>query len=256
MSRSRLIRRTGTRSLAQNAPSFWSTTKSKRWHPQKSLRSKNQSFPYAVTTTDWKHSRYEEASLRAALAGDGDYRHCFSPTCNAGQLHTGGADEPIFRCGACGHKHCVACEANWHEDETCTQYQDRRRVERGVENDQSQQEVEKLSKPCPKCKVPIEKNNGCDHMTCQYLLLALLLLDTDTCLRLKMPPPLLLDLLGWISANIRSRKPPTRGRLHTLSRASIRWRARSSKTQSRRSETMTKFIHRPHSLEGRVGFKS
>lgn len=117
-------------------------------------------------TSSEKFEKYEEASLRAALAGDGDYRHCFSPTCNAGQLHTGGADEPIFRCGACGHKHCVACEANWHEDETCTQYQDRRRVERGVENDQSQQEVEKLSKPCPKCKVPIEKNNGCDHMTC------------------------------------------------------------------------------------------
>ncbi|KAH0264305.1 hypothetical protein KCU91_g12141, partial [Aureobasidium melanogenum] len=116
-------------------------------------------------TSAEKFEKYEEASLRAALAEDGDYRHCFSPTCNAGQLHTGSEDEPIFRCGTCGHKHCVACEANWHEDETCTQCQDRRRVERGVENDQSQQEVEKLSKPCPKCKVPIEKNYGCDHMT-------------------------------------------------------------------------------------------
>jgi hypothetical protein len=132
-----------------------------------------------------RFAKYEQASLRSALASDGDYRHCLSTECDAGQVHVGGSDEPIFRCQACGHKHCVACESLWHENETCEQYQQRHQEEQRLRqeqeqlNEQSRAVVDQISKPCPRCKVPIEKNNGCDHMTCggfsriEYLIMIL-----------------------------------------------------------------------------------
>ncbi|KAI4721530.1 hypothetical protein E4T48_02122 [Aureobasidium sp. EXF-10727] len=120
-----------------------------------------------MTTTE-NFAKYEQACIRATLAADPDFRHCLSTACESGQLHPGGADEPIFRCQECGHKHCVVCEANWHEDQTCEEFEAAREVERqrNAENEQSQKEVDKISKPCPECRVPIQKNQGCDHMTC------------------------------------------------------------------------------------------
>lgn len=111
--------------------------------------------------------KYEEGSLKAALASDPDYRTCFSPTCKSGQLHPNKEDEPIFRCQDCGHKHCVICEVPWHEDETCEDYKTRILLARGDENEQSDKIVQKISKPCPSCHSRIEKFHGCDHMTCE-----------------------------------------------------------------------------------------
>jgi hypothetical protein len=123
-------------------------------------------FDISTDMTDQGRSRYEQACVKATLAADPDFRYCFSTTCESGQLHPGGANEPIFRFQECGHKHCVACQANWHQDQTCEEFQPT--LQRwNAENEQSQQEVEKTSKPCPKCSVPIQKNHGCDHMTCQ-----------------------------------------------------------------------------------------
>ncbi|KAG9674625.1 hypothetical protein KCU95_g11718, partial [Aureobasidium melanogenum] len=116
-------------------------------------------------TTARNFAKYEQACIRATLAADPDFRYCLSTTCKSGQLHPGGTDEPIFRCEHCGHKHCIVCEANWHQDQTCEDFQAlRQRLH--AENERSQQEVKKLSKPCPGCSVPIQKDRGCDHMTC------------------------------------------------------------------------------------------
>ena len=125
-------------------------------------------FKSAANMTDQGRSRYEQACIKATLAADPDFRHCFSSTCESGQLHPGGEDEPIFRCQECGHKHCVVCQANWHEDQTCEEFQASRQREREEEDEQSKDEVSKISKPCPECNVPIQKNYGCDHMTCRY----------------------------------------------------------------------------------------
>lgn len=135
-------------------------------------------FVSSSGNADKKQCRYEQACIRATLAADPDFRYCLSTTCKSGQLHPGGTDEPIFRCEHCGHKHCIVCEANWHQDQTCEEFQAvRRRLH--AENERSQQEVKKLSKPCPGCRVPIQKNRGCDHMRCQYRSMLSALLNAD-----------------------------------------------------------------------------
>lgn len=151
-------------------------------------------------STDGGRSRYERASIRATLTADPDFRFCFSMACESGQLHPGGASEPIFSCQVCRHKHCVVCETNWHEDQTCEEFQ--AELHRNTENDEkSEKEVEKISKPCPECRVPIQKNKGCDHMTCQYSLPSTIRYNTDKFSRLEMPPSILLDLLGFVCRN-------------------------------------------------------
>ncbi|KAI4738723.1 hypothetical protein E4T50_10806 [Aureobasidium sp. EXF-12298] len=122
--------------------------------------------PITLTYKEVENMTNAENFANATLAADQDFRHCFSTTCDSGQIHPGGADEPIFRCQECGHKHCVACQANWHQDQTCEEFQ-ALREKRNVEDEKSQQEVNKISKQCPKCTVAIQKNTGCDHMTCQ-----------------------------------------------------------------------------------------
>jgi len=72
-------------------------------------------------------------------------------------------DDDIFTCKECGHKACVPCDRPWHDGETCKMF--KKRLEE--ENKQSEELIEKVCKACPKCKKPIEKNGGCDHMYCE-----------------------------------------------------------------------------------------
>ena len=58
-----------------------------------------------------------------------------------------------------------ATDAQWHADATCEQYAQWKRD--NARGDQAYEEyVAAHTKKCPSCHVPIEKNSGCNHMTC------------------------------------------------------------------------------------------
>lgn len=77
------------------------------------------------------------------------------PDCGSGQYSSGN----IFTCAECEVKSCVHCAAEWHEAETCDDYQSR--VKRRPEEEAaSELEVSKVSKPCPACKVKIAKTES------------------------------------------------------------------------------------------------
>ncbi|OAG10417.1 uncharacterized protein CC84DRAFT_1047161, partial [Paraphaeosphaeria sporulosa] len=115
-------------------------------------------------------SQYDMFSMRDALGQVSNFRWCRNPACTSGQEHDD--DGYIFTCVACGHKACVTHDVNWHEGETCDEYT--YRVSGAKEREQKAQEeasvaaISKLSKKCPgpDCAFNIEKNAGCDHMTC------------------------------------------------------------------------------------------
>lgn len=71
------------------------------------------------------------------------------------------------QCPACAKSFCFQCKVDWHSDTTCEKYQEWAR-ENGQAEALTFQLLNRMdAKQCPKCNSWIEKNMGCDHMTCQ-----------------------------------------------------------------------------------------
>ncbi|EXX57176.1 hypothetical protein GLOIN_2v1725015 [Rhizophagus irregularis DAOM 181602=DAOM 197198] len=106
--------------------------------------------------------RYDVALLRHTLRQMKDFRWCKRTNCGWGQIHNGGDDAPIVTCKACGAKSCFTHDVPWHEDSSCSKFAEQLLRDTAA----NQAYYDRHTKNCPKCKMPIEKNDGCEHMTC------------------------------------------------------------------------------------------
>ena len=75
-------------------------------------------------------------------------------------------------CETCGGRYCVDCRIEWHAGTSCKKIQQQKQKEqrqRSEEQKLSAMFVEKECKRCPneECGVPIQKTDGCDHITCK-----------------------------------------------------------------------------------------
>lgn len=65
----------------------------------------------------------------------------------------------------CGKEFCFACCEPHHSPATCEMITEwNKRIKEGKENDAW---LNANTKTCPKCKNPVEKNGGCNHVTCR-----------------------------------------------------------------------------------------
>ncbi|OCK96270.1 uncharacterized protein K441DRAFT_553141 [Cenococcum geophilum 1.58] len=122
--------------------------------------------------------RFDALSAREALNDDPNFRWCRRAGCKSGQIHENGTgtDGKIFQCVVCNFKVCTVHEDTWHEGETCKEYDYRTsgRKERDQKalDEASLKAIRKFAKKCPgkrgKCGWNIEKNDGCDLMTCKF----------------------------------------------------------------------------------------
>lgn len=74
-------------------------------------------------------------------------------------------DGDILTCDHCGKKTCVRHKIRWHTGMTCAQYD--LSLTASKNNMATNRWLRTNTKQCPKCAVNIEKNDGCDHMTCR-----------------------------------------------------------------------------------------
>ncbi|KAF7954192.1 hypothetical protein EAE96_005323 [Botrytis aclada] len=109
--------------------------------------------------------RFDRKSLLSCIRSDSNFTNCLGPGCKDGQIHEGGDDQPIMTCRTCSFKTCFTHKMPWHTDLTCEGY-DRKSGNRLRQERASQNLIEKATKRCPNCQVRIQKNKGCDHMTC------------------------------------------------------------------------------------------
>jgi hypothetical protein len=89
-------------------------------------------------------------------------KHCPSPDCKFYFINESTCALPIT-CGQCNKQYCNACLINHDEQILC----DQARINNQTPESQANNTwKETHSKQCPRCKINIEKNHGCDHMTC------------------------------------------------------------------------------------------
>ena len=94
-----------------------------------------------------------------------EFRYCTTPDCP--EIYTLGSDsgDGVFHCQSCFAVVCVPCRED-HDGFSCEEWKihrDREAQERLLEG---WAEGNKDVKNCPKCNIFIEKNGGCNHMTC------------------------------------------------------------------------------------------
>jgi len=110
-------------------------------------------------------AKYEEFNLKQALESMQDLRWCPRPGC--GNAMIGNEALPMMVCGSesCKFAFCFKCKEEWHADFSCEQYQ-QWKLENSEADKRYAEWVKLHAKECPKCHSQIEKNGGCNHMTC------------------------------------------------------------------------------------------
>lgn len=86
--------------------------------------------------------------------------------CGSGQLHdVEGSSNPAVTCIKCKQRTCFKHRTMWHEDMSCDEYDVKTGKLSGT--DATNNWLTLHSKKCSHCGWHIEKNEGCDHMTCR-----------------------------------------------------------------------------------------
>lgn len=103
--------------------------------------------------------------LRLAQAVSAALKYVPCSTANCGTffvIHSGTASEA--RCKLCGEFTCTLCPGEGHLPATCVM------MKKWTEKDTAESATSKWfvvnTKACPKCREKIQKNGGCNHMTC------------------------------------------------------------------------------------------
>ena len=88
----------------------------------------------------------------------------YCPTADCGMVYRVSAEGRRFTCCACLAEICTSCQMQWHDGLTCAMLKSEKQVEGRLQDwmmkDPSNRKI------CPICKTPIEKIDGCNHMTC------------------------------------------------------------------------------------------
>ncbi|KAL1600646.1 hypothetical protein SLS60_007034 [Paraconiothyrium brasiliense] len=123
------------------------------------LRELRDSISSAVFETVLQYSFEDHIKQRPDL-----FHYCPTPDCDHIYRCTisSGADRPTHTCSNCLELVCTSCHA-LHGRYTCAEYKD---IQSGGYEALEKLKKELNIKDCPKCSTPMEKTEGCNHMTC------------------------------------------------------------------------------------------
>jgi len=101
------------------------------------------------------------------LSAEANFRWCLREGCPSGQLYEQTEYlDPHIVCEECAFEMCFTHQRPWHTDLTCAQF-DSQREHGDPDFHDTQEWLREHTKPCPGCRVDVEKDAGCFHMTCR-----------------------------------------------------------------------------------------
>jgi len=112
--------------------------------------------------------KFEDFSLSRVLEKMPNMRWCPRPGCGNAMIGHKNALMVVCSNDSCRFCFCFKCNEAWHSDATCAQYQSFKKDQANGGLDSLRRWVASNAKICPNaaCQSPIEKNGGCNHMTC------------------------------------------------------------------------------------------
>ncbi len=119
-----------------------------------------------LDSCDESHAKkYHEFSLRSFVDDNKKLAWCTAPGCtNAAEALVEAPREPLDVHCSCGNAFCFTCKEEAHRPVDCDTV--RRWMVKNSAESENMTWILANTKPCPKCTRPIEKNQGCMHMTC------------------------------------------------------------------------------------------
>ncbi|XP_050363657.1 probable E3 ubiquitin-protein ligase ARI8 [Argentina anserina] len=113
-----------------------------------------------------EHGKYKTYLLRSYVEDHRKIKWCPAPECNCAiQFDALGGTVSYDVSCLCLHSYCWSCTEENHRPVDCETV--RKWILKNKEDSENAHWMINNSKPCPKCKRPIEKNQGCNHMRCR-----------------------------------------------------------------------------------------
>ncbi|KAK5013191.1 E3 ubiquitin-protein ligase dbl4 [Cryomyces antarcticus] len=121
-----------------------------------------------LVTVDLK-DRYQELLTRTYVDDKDNLKWCPAPNCEYA-VHCDvkqrdlGRIVPTVHC-ACKHSFCFGCSLTDHQPAPCALV--KKWLKKCEDDSETANWISANTKECPKCRSTIEKNGGCNHMTCR-----------------------------------------------------------------------------------------
>ncbi|PGH26578.1 hypothetical protein AJ80_01707 [Polytolypa hystricis UAMH7299] len=137
--------------------------------PQDQCRMIVDSKSLALLVTDKLQERYKTLLVRTYVDDKQNLKWCPAPNCEYAVDCSVKQRElnhivPTVHC-ICGHDFCFGCGLNDHQPPPCALV--KKWLKKCKDDSETANWISAHTKECPKCQSTIEKNGGCNHMTCR-----------------------------------------------------------------------------------------
>jgi E3 ubiquitin-protein ligase RNF144 len=102
--------------------------------------------------------------------GGGDKLYCPFKDCSVLLSSDGAAEIRETECPQCHRLFCASCRVPWHHGIRCKEFQKLGDDERGQDDLTLRNLANEKWSRCPKCKMYVERIDGCVYIVCRYLL--------------------------------------------------------------------------------------
>lgn len=132
----------------------------------------HQSNVESVLENQEEIQKYRDRQLKFYGETHADLSWCPTPDCRYMFVYEEGGPSR-FDCPVCTKSYCMNCRVEYHEGYTCEQWKIEQKAQQinstFSEADKQFEDFVRGAKfkQCSKCKFWVEKNEGCDHMTCR-----------------------------------------------------------------------------------------